>query len=809
MSEQPTKGCLSAQFVARTIRTAIAFGSVDNSSNSIAVEAAHQLLNAMSWAKLKWASVLISAVSLMGVGLGLCAVQFKTSLDPAADLLAQADSASALAENGIPDSQGNAAVSIKEQLPEGALVRLGTTRLKHMGNLTNMAFAPEGAKLATWSLDYNHRHSVCIWDVKTGALLQRVEIPGANVKAFEWLADGRGIALVGDRDETSPLVWEFTQESIVPAMPPLDPGIRLRQSPVLEFTDACYAISPDGKTLAVGQEAPANVDSRVVLRQLKSSVRAQDLFTQRTLAIQAACPDLLSYTPDGKRLVVLSKAEKSKVQGEEAFRSVSVWDVATGKRLCQFRAQSPTEFANRPPVSVANKSMAVGLQDGGTALWDLESGNHLRLASDHTGRGPGEQIGTVAVVFASNGKSLATGGSDGLVKFWDCASGRLIQTMPRNPAGVECLALSPDGSLIATGYDGFLRFWDARTGYDRCPQPGHDYSLRGAVLTPDGRTAITAGDDCTLRWWDTSTGRETRKQLLPGAAWCMALSPDGKSVVVSLENQRVESFEIATGQMIASAPLPAREYTTALAFSPDAHQVVVGAKDQVVVLEWPSLQRRQALAFSMAPGEKGETECSALTISADSKWLVTVGRRSWSVTQRGNRFQGVANGCVDLWDLASGVRVRRLAETTKGPTIGGAEFCPDGQILLTGCPEATIPGTAGVKAQDFRGPHALLDPTRPSWNRSFDDATLPGAALWRHSMVARWSPDGRTLFESYASGEIVAYEVATGEAKRTLVGHLAPAYSLAFSSNGKRLISAGRDGTALIWDISTRREEQR
>ena len=35
-----------------------------------------------------------------------------------------------------------------------------------------------------------------LWDVKTGRLLRRVDLPGAGVLSLAWLADGRGVALL-------------------------------------------------------------------------------------------------------------------------------------------------------------------------------------------------------------------------------------------------------------------------------------------------------------------------------------------------------------------------------------------------------------------------------------------------------------------------------------------------------------------------------------------------------------------------------------------------------------------------------------
>src|SRR5215218_8936318 len=48
----------------------------------------------------------------------------------------------------------------------------------------------------------------------------------------------------------------------------------------------------------------------------------------------------------------------------------------------------------------------------------------------------------------------------------------------------------------------------ARLGSLRLRHPG----LRDFTLLPDGKTAVTVGDDQTVRWWDLESGRQTGAQ---------------------------------------------------------------------------------------------------------------------------------------------------------------------------------------------------------------------------------------------------------------------------------------------------------
>jgi hypothetical protein len=99
--------------------------------------------------------------------------------------------------------------------------------------------------------------------------------------------------------------------------------------------------------------------------------------------------------------------------------------------------------------------------------------------------------------------------------------------------------------------------------------------------------------------------------------------------------------------------------------------------------------------------------------------------------------------------------------------------------------------------QSSQGWAALLDPTAPRWLRSF------GAGEWHYYTAAiALSPDGRTLYLSYDTPGIVAFEVATGKVRRTLSGHTGCVRSLAMAPDGRRLLSVSDDAFGLLWDTT-------
>jgi hypothetical protein len=73
-------------------------------------------------------------------------------------------------------------------------------------------------------------------------------------------------------------------------------------------------------------------------------------------------------------------------------------------------------------------------------------------------------------------------------------------------------------------------------------------------------------------------------------------------------------------------------------------------------------------------------------------------------------------------------------------------------------------------------------------------------ALHRYAL----SPDGRLLAAASGQGEVRLLETATGTEIRRLSGHRGAVWSLAFSRDGRTLVSGSFDGTALVWDVTGR-----
>src|SRR5262245_18781721 len=89
-----------------------------------------------------------------------------------------------------------------EELPSGAVARMGTVRFRHQATVTSVTFSPDGKTLASASID----GTVRLWLTATGKEIRKLRGHQGMVVSLSYSPDGKTVASAG-ADQTTRL-WE-------------------------------------------------------------------------------------------------------------------------------------------------------------------------------------------------------------------------------------------------------------------------------------------------------------------------------------------------------------------------------------------------------------------------------------------------------------------------------------------------------------------------------------------------------------------------------------------------------------------------
>jgi WD40 repeat protein len=465
-----------------------------------------------------------------------------------------------------------------------------------------------------------------------------------------------------------------------------------------------------------------------------------------------------------------------------------VWDSVTGKLQATLSGHRGALWD--AAFSPDGKLIVTASSDKSAIVWDAATGEKSVILKGHSA-----VVETAA--FSPDGTRVVTASDDTTAIVWDSETGQRVTTLKGHTGGLVNASFSPDGKRIVTAsLDHFAIVWDAATGKPLTTLKGHTDEVRDAEFSTDGTRVVTASKDMTAIVWDAQSGHPlaTLKGHLDQVNTAV-FSPDGTRIVTASNDHTARVWDSQSG-LLLSILLGHTDYVDQAEFSPDGKFIVTSSWDRTA-RTW-NAKTGELLSTLMGHGSK----LNSAVFSPDGRRILT---SSQDKTAR-------------VWDAAAGVSLSTLSGDTS--FVFHADFSPDLSRVVI----ASADDTLQVKKAEMT---AMMAPTAGHTNAAVTvfspDANQiaagayfarvwnvqtgqPGATLKGHlGLVGRaaFSPDGKRIVTASFDGTAIVWDADSGQPLLTLAGHTGIVWDAAFSPDGKRIVTAGADGLAIVWDANS------
>ena len=512
---------------------------------------------------------------------------------------------------------------------------------------------------------------------------------------------------------------------------------------------------------------------------------------ERTLLNDHITPTAkVTFSPDGKLLATGS--------GDK----IIIWDINTGKLIKSIKREAAVIYTLK--ITDDNKTL-ICEGYGSIELWNISTGEKKEFRAKSS-KGFNAELGhilgrrTTAVDLYidknTNQSILAVGNQKGEIRLEDAYTGRLLKTLRDSTwrkNRVFQLAFSPDGKLLVSKTDKKpLHLWDVTSG-KLIKTLTQDPKLTGILeFSDDSKTLACHASPLKIELWDVDT--QTRRTVLDEIE-ALAFSPDSKTVAGVNRKGEIKVWDTITGDEISSFNTNHAQRLNLLTYSSDNNTLVSGHANTIRV--WDTFNFTQ-----LSDHINFDMYLTALVFSHKDMTVTSAELFTYFKMEKGLRVASEnLSSKLSVWKTHDGDKFQELPVESRrgdGPEPGQkyntslsskpeniAAFSKNGYMLAAVLNE-------NQATEDYRFTiHLWAIPFKKS------HAILKGHKA-KISTIA-FTPDGKTLVSGSDDETIRIWDTSTGNQLLSLPSH--KTLTLAISVDGKILASSNAENIKL-WDIS-------
>ncbi len=282
---------------------------------------------------------------------------------------------------------------------------------------------------------------------------------------------------------------------------------------------------------------------------------------------------------------------------------------------------------------------------------------------------------------------------------------------------------------------------------------GHGGEVFCLALSPDGKTLMSLSSDKTIKEWDISTGYCRKTFNTDSHVRFACYTQDGKGIV-TVNRYGIIKIWNGRGEIVKSHTAKCGEVYSAHV-SPDGEKIVLGSN----VITEINLYTGEVIKIYRGHSYK----VNSVQYSKDGMKILS----------------GGSYGEMKEWDVSSGGFIRNFEKKTE--EITSVSYSPDGKMIACGSKDGIIQeydSETGVSLKTCRssGYHII------TLSYSRDGSKI--AAVSKNKIIEEWDMESGTLLKIFQ-------------------GHLWDVNAILYGYDGTRIFSASSDRTVKEWNADT------
>ena len=447
--------------------------------------------------------------------------------------------------------------------------------------------------------------------------------------------------------------------------------------------------------------------------------------------------------------------------------------------------------------------------------------------------------------FNHNETLLATSSVDKTVKIWDVETGALIHDLNGHSSWIRQIQFSKSGDfIISASGKGEIIKWDILTGKQIAKLQNSESPIERFCMTPNGRSLYAGSWDGTIIHWDLVNGKIISKTEIThnGRIKDFIILPNQQILISAAEDNSIHVYDLETLKLIQSLNydisfeklLTLNDSTKILAFSdkgnvrvfqvePKALNFVHNAilnyggiydgallnkTDQVLFVSnnytlhyYNPISNLLEDSISLPPHYYWSVQSSfdgkKSFLSTSDGYLITIDNYTKKITSKVKYHNGalvrmVASKNGNLLATASEDYQSKLIDISKGTVI--KEYRNHASWIES----VALSKIGGLMSVTQFGLNECLIKDYETGRKLF---SLKGHTSWIR--MSDFSPNGKELVTASDDGTAIIWDLDKREIAHKLIGHKLRVESAYFSSFGDKVITSSGDSTAIIWDVKT------